>query len=209
MRFADLAGKLIERRRALRAVLQCKEVGARSRYQCSIGKSKVVGFCPDTPRRSVQWSQSVVAGCEVFLFDRKDLAGLDFDVVDDAHASGIVGQFGVVDTGRHAGDAQPFIGVDRAVLVVLALIGRPSSTCLAGPNGIPRSCGASGSKIASDGSGRSRRREIASDGKNDKGQFAHVPPRHRCYFRCVLVRFRPHRKMSLLDRAMSVGHYRC
>src|ERR1700733_13103861 len=68
---------------------------------------------------------SVVARCQILFLDRKDRAGHDLDIVNDANAPGGIGEFGIVAPRRYAGDPQPLVGVDRTVLVVLALVGSP------------------------------------------------------------------------------------
>ena len=68
---------------------------------------------------------SALAGCQVLLLDREDRAGFNLDTSDDTDAPGNIGEFHVVASWRHAGDAQPLIGFNRAILIVLALIGTP------------------------------------------------------------------------------------
>src|ERR1700750_2144836 len=60
-----------------------------------------------------------------FLADGKYAPGLDIDVAYSAGASGLVGELRVIATGRHSSDAQPFVEIDAAVRVVLALIRTP------------------------------------------------------------------------------------
>src|SRR5262245_3707745 len=67
--------------------------------------------------------RSTGAGGQLFLLDRKDFAGLDLDVAHQAGASADVLELGIIGAGCDAGDAQPLVGIDRAVLVVLALVG--------------------------------------------------------------------------------------
>src|SRR5262245_31239885 len=67
--------------------------------------------------------RSAGASGELFLLDRKDFACLHLDVAHQAGAPADVLELGVIAAGCDAGDAQPLVGIDGAVLVVLALIG--------------------------------------------------------------------------------------
>src|SRR5262245_12728063 len=60
---------------------------------------------------------------QLFLLDREDFAGLDLDVAHQAGAPAHVLELGVIGAGPDASDAQALVGIDGAVLVVLALIG--------------------------------------------------------------------------------------
>src|SRR5258705_13704807 len=65
------------------------------------------------------------AGRQLLLLDREDLARFDFDVANQAGAAADVFELGVIAAGRNSGDAQALVGIDGAVLVVLALVGPP------------------------------------------------------------------------------------
>src|SRR5262245_22014265 len=65
---------------------------------------------------------------QLFLLDREDFAGLDLDIAHQAGAPAHVFELGVIGAGPDAGDAQALVGIDGAVLVVLALIGTEIGT---------------------------------------------------------------------------------
>ena len=75
-------------------------------------------------RRS-QVGISAIAGCQLFVVDREDLAHLDLDAVDQASLSLLVRDLDVKGAGLHPGNGEPFVGIDNAVLVVLGLVGTP------------------------------------------------------------------------------------
>ena len=68
---------------------------------------------------------SVLAGFQVLFLDREDRTGLNGNAVNDAAPTCSIGEFHVVASRRHAGNAQPLIHFDRSVFIVLALIGSP------------------------------------------------------------------------------------
>jgi chloramphenicol 3-O-phosphotransferase len=69
--------------------------------------------------------RSAMTQFQVPLLDPEDRACHDFDIVNSASPSGNVGEFDVINPRRHIGDAQMLIRVDRAILVVLTLVGTP------------------------------------------------------------------------------------
>src|ERR1700720_4471811 len=74
---------------------------------------------------SITATASGVAGCQLLVVDRKDLAYLDLDALDQAGASLLVRELDVIGARRHSGDVEPLVGVGNAVLVVLGLVGAP------------------------------------------------------------------------------------
>src|SRR5215475_2757933 len=72
--------------------------------------------------------RSTGASGQLFLLDREDFAGLDLDIAHQAGAPADVLELGVIGAGCDAGDAQPLVGIDGAVLVVLALVGTELGT---------------------------------------------------------------------------------
>src|SRR5438132_192879 len=66
------------------------------------------------------------AGDELPLLDREDLAGFHLDVAHHAGAPAGIDELHVIAAGGHAGDQQPLVRIDGAVLVVLALVGAPA-----------------------------------------------------------------------------------
>jgi len=67
----------------------------------------------------------VLATCQILFRNREDCARLDFDVLHFAGAARSVRKLGVVASWRQITDLQPFIEVDTAVLIVLALVRAP------------------------------------------------------------------------------------
>src|SRR5438552_2844945 len=63
------------------------------------------------------------AGSQLVFLDREYLAGFQLEIAHEANAPADVGELGVVAAGRCLGDPQPLVGIHRAILVVLALIG--------------------------------------------------------------------------------------
>ena len=80
-------------------------------------------------RRQPSALQSVVpllaAVGQILFLDGKDVARFDVDLAHQAYPAGNILEPRVIDAGADAGDAQSLIGIDRAVLVVLALVLAP------------------------------------------------------------------------------------
>src|SRR5580704_2514506 len=79
-------------------------------------------------RAGIGWEPaqlSAIAGRQVLLLDREDLRGFHLDVMYNADPPFDIRQLDVVAAGLHAGDVEPLVGIDRAVLVVLALVAAP------------------------------------------------------------------------------------
>src|SRR5262245_53971718 len=81
------------------------------------GSSMPAGRCP---------TGLLSAGRELALLDREDFVRLELEIADDAGALGDVHELRVIEAGWRIADAQPLIRVDRAVAVVLALVGAPA-----------------------------------------------------------------------------------
>src|SRR5262249_18276200 len=101
-----------------------------------------------------------------------DLAGLELEVADDAGPFGDVNELGIVAAGGRIRDAQPLVRINRAVLVVLALVGTPVGRAGGGQvklidgvtRQVPEAHRALGGEDGSDG---------CREHENDKGGFAH------------------------------------
>src|SRR5579863_5619149 len=93
--------------------------------QSSYRETRQTGRVSQTSTQPVNAPPLAFARLQVLLLDREDRAHLDLDVPNRADAPGQVGEFGVIRSGRNVGDAQALVVVNRAILVVLALIRTP------------------------------------------------------------------------------------
>src|SRR5262249_22803435 len=83
---------------------------------------------PGAPSWEVAQHRSTGTSGQLFLLDREDFAGLDLDIAHQAGAPAHVLELGVIGARPDAGDAHALVGIDGAVLVVLALIGTEIGT---------------------------------------------------------------------------------
>src|SRR5262245_55566779 len=77
------------------------------------------------PAQPLASTAALGAGCQLFLLDREDLAGLELEIAYDAGPLGDVGELGIVAARRRIRDPQPLVRINSAIFVVLALVGTP------------------------------------------------------------------------------------
>src|ERR1700678_1063213 len=80
---------------------------------------------PDRSATVTSRGRSLAAVGQILFLEGKYVAGLDVEVACIAHAARDILEPRVIGAGGDAGDPQPLVGIDGAVLVVLALVLAP------------------------------------------------------------------------------------